>query len=161
MNTKESIIAAQWILERNLGWIAAADIKAGVIIGVNIALGGGLAAAYSEAESRPWFVIILAVLAAVLGMLSVFFSAMAVLPHTKAPMHSLIFFGCIAELDRSEYRQKFEAASENDLLFDLTSQIHRNAEIAYEKYRCIHRAMRLAVCFSLVWVVALTFLVKV
>lgn len=161
MDTRERIGAAQWILERNLGWIAAADIKAGVIIGINAALGGGLAAAYNEADSRTCFVIILSVLAAVLGMLSVFFSAMAVLPHTNGPKRSLVFFGCIAQLERSEYCEKFGAVSEEELLSDLTSQIHRNAEIACDKYGHLGKAMRLALCFSVVWAIALALLVKV
>lgn len=161
MDNKERIDAAKWILERNLGWIAAADIKAGVIIGINTALGGGLAAAYNEADSRTCFVIILTVLAAVLGILSIFLSAMAVRPHTKGPKRSLVFFGCIAQLERAEYCEKFGSVSEEELLSDLASQIHRNAEIACDKYGYLGKSMRLALCFAVVWAAALALLVKV
>lgn len=161
MDTRERIGAAQWILERNLGWIAAADIKAGVIIGINTALGSGLAAAYNEAGSRTCLIIVLTALAAFLGLISVFFSAMAVLPHTSGPKRSLVFFGCIAQLERSEYCEKFGTVSEEDMLLDLTSQIHRNAEIACYKYDHLGKAMRLAFFFTVIWVAALVLLVKV
>lgn len=62
---------------------------------------------------------------------------------------------------RSEYCEKFGAVSEEELLSDLTSQIHRNAEIACDKYGHLGKAMRLALCFSVVWAVALALLVKV
>lgn len=52
MNTAmESLQTAQWVLERNLGWIAAAETKVGVVVAIDTAMLGGLGAAFSGAET--------------------------------------------------------------------------------------------------------------
>lgn len=160
MESKSRIEVAQWILERNLGWIAAADIKVGVIVGINTAMGGGLAAAYNDADHKTLLAVCLTVLASILGVLSVLFAAMAVLPHVNGPKKSLIFFGCISMLDREEYSLNLKKASEEDLLDDLGRQIHRNAEIAREKYICLGKSMRLALVFAATWAASLFLLVR-
>ena len=40
---KDRLTTAQWILERNLAWIAAADAKVAIIVTINVAMLGGLA----------------------------------------------------------------------------------------------------------------------
>lgn len=160
MENKNRIEVAQWILERNLSWIAAADIKVGVIVGINTAMGGGLAAAYNDADHRALLAIILTVATSVLGVLSVLFAVMAVLPHLNGPKRSLIFFGCISALDREEYSACLKGVSEEDLLDDLGRQIHRNAEIARDKYICLGKSMRLALLFASGWVASIFVLVR-
>ena len=46
----ERLQTAQWVLERNLGWIAAAEVKVGAIVAIDTAMLGGLGAAFSTAE---------------------------------------------------------------------------------------------------------------
>lgn len=160
MDNKSRIEVAQWILERNLVWIAAADIKVGVIVGINTAMGGGLAAAYNDASHKTLIVISLSVLASILGALSVLYAAMAVLPHVNGPKKSLMFFGCISAVDREEYLISLKSASEEDFLNDLSRQIHRNAEIARDKYICLGKSMRLALLFAAAWASSLFLLVR-
>ncbi|WP_233099873.1 hypothetical protein, partial [Acidovorax sp. IB03] len=38
----ERLQTAQWVLERNLGWIAAAEVKVGVIVAIDTAMLGGV-----------------------------------------------------------------------------------------------------------------------
>lgn len=38
---KERLQTAQWVLERNLAWIAAAEVKVGVIVAIDTAMLGG------------------------------------------------------------------------------------------------------------------------
>jgi len=55
---KERIITAQWVLERNLAWIAAAEVKVGVVVAINTAMLGGLGASYGavdKAAHTPWY----------------------------------------------------------------------------------------------------------
>ncbi len=50
MTTKDRLAIAQWVLERHLAWIAAAEVKVGVIVALDTALLGGLAAAFGVSE---------------------------------------------------------------------------------------------------------------
>lgn len=51
----ERLVTAQWILERNLGWVAAAEIKVGAITAVDIAMLAALGASFSVDPSKsPW-----------------------------------------------------------------------------------------------------------
>jgi len=43
----ERLRVAQWVLERNLGWIAASEVKAGVVVAIDTAMFGALATAFS------------------------------------------------------------------------------------------------------------------
>ncbi len=47
---KERLLIAQWVLERNLSWIAAAEVKVGVIVAIDTALLGSLGAAFSSSD---------------------------------------------------------------------------------------------------------------
>lgn len=38
MKNEERLQIAQWILERNLAWIAAAEVKVGVIVAIDVAM---------------------------------------------------------------------------------------------------------------------------
>lgn len=41
MTDDERLKAAQWVLERNLAWVAAAEVKVGVIVAIDTAMLGG------------------------------------------------------------------------------------------------------------------------
>src|SRR6187402_1742102 len=88
---------AQWVLERNLEWVSAADVKAGTIFAIDAAMLGALAAFFqaADADARTQAEILLSVSAAVCGLLSIFCVGRCVLPQTNGPKNSLIFFDCI------------------------------------------------------------------
>jgi hypothetical protein len=139
----ERLQTAQWVLERNLGWIAAAEVKVGVIVAINTGMLGGLGAAFSAAETATrthwaWMFMIAASICLGGALIS---AAMAVLPRVTGPAKSFLFFGRIGPCADAEYIANFKSASLDDLLTDWTAQIHRNAQIACEKFRWVHRGM--------------------
>jgi amino acid transporter len=140
---KERLQAAQWVLERNLAWIAAAEVKVGVIVAIDTAMLGGLGAAFSAADGAvrthwAWLFTIAAV--ACLGC-GLFCAAMAVLPRVTGPTTSLLFFGRVGAYVDTDYIEHFKKATDADLLEDWTAQIHRNAQIACDKFAWVMKSM--------------------
>lgn len=151
----EHLLFSQWVLERNLGWIAAAEIKVGVVTTMGIAMLGGLAAAFgASAVKSPWSYAATTT-AALLIMAALVCAAMVVIPRVGGPGESLIFFGRIAAQDNWRYADALRDASEADLLRDCAMQIHRNAQIACEKHIWVKRAMVAALLGVPPWLLAL------
>lgn len=161
-DTQQRIATAQWILERHLAWISAAEVKVGVIVTLDTALLGGLAAAFGTSDScgRTMWTYIFTLAAATGGVVGLFCTAMAVLPRITGPKTSLIFFGPIASQDAASYGAQFKQATDDYLLTDLTDQIHRNAQIARDKYKWVRRSMRVSFIAAAIWIVAISLLVK-
>jgi hypothetical protein len=161
-DTQQRIAIAQWIFERHLAWIAAAEVKVGVIVAIDTALLGGLAAAFgaSECAARTMYTYFFTLVAAGAAILGLFCSAMAVLPRTNGPKNSLLFFGPIAAQDAASYGTRFKQATDEQLLEDCTDQIHRNAQIACDKYAWVRRSMILSFFAAFSWVFAIALLVK-
>jgi hypothetical protein len=151
---------AKWILERNLAWIAAADIKAGVVISINLAMLGGLAAAYSSATSKASATYWVSLAALVLSGLSLICTKFVVIPRVEGPWDSLIFFGPIAKKQRHEYVEKMRGVLDGELLEDCAKQIHRNAQIAQSKHLWVRRAIVCLFGSGIPWGVAMFLLVK-
>jgi hypothetical protein len=86
-NNKERIVTAQWILERNLAWIAAAEVKVGVVVAMDTAMLGALGASYSsvdKAAHTAWALVVTSIALFALGA-GLFSAAMAVLPRVTGP----------------------------------------------------------------------------
>lgn len=161
-NDSERLRVAQWVLERNLGWIAAAEIKVGVIVALDTAMLGVLAASFSGLQplERTACANFFTVVAAISIVAAIICAAMSVLPRVNGPQQSLLFFGCIAQHHCPNYAAKFRAATEGDMLEDCLAQIHRNAEIARDKFMWVRRSMKWSFFSVAPWVVALSLLVK-
>ena len=99
--TRDRLATAQWILERNLAWIAAADVKVAVIATIDIGMLGGLAAAFGlpDAHKTPWamFFVLATSMCLVAGLAQ---AARSLAPRRDGPKTSLVFFGRIAKLER-------------------------------------------------------------
>ncbi len=162
MTEQERLEAAQWVLERHLAWIAAAEVKVGVLIAIGTALLGGLAAAFgaSDAAARVAWTYLFTLTAAGCAILGIFCAAMAVIPRTIGPKESLLFFGCVAELDSQNFTDRFRTATYDELLTDWTSQIHRNAQIACKKYDWVKKSMYWSLIAAIPWIAAIGLLVK-
>lgn len=162
-DTKERITTAQWVFERHLAWIAAAEVKVGVIVTIDTALLGCLAAAFSTSDSATriaWtYVFTLVAAAGIVGGL--FCAAMAVLPRIIGPKESLLFFGTIAAQNSSDFTDKFRTVTDEQLLNDWTNQIHRNAEIACDKYRWVKKSMHWSFFSVIPWCTAILLLTKI
>ncbi len=140
---KGRLQTAQWVLERNLAWIAAAEVKVGVIVAIDTAMLGALGAAFSAADGVArtvwaWLLTIGAVVA--LGS-ALFCAAMAVLPRVSGPANSLLFFGRVGPCAEVDYVENFKEATDAALLEDWTAQIHRNAQIACNKFSWVRKSM--------------------
>lgn len=159
---KERIQIAQWVLERNLSWIAAAEVKVGVIVALDTAMLGGLGAALSAADAATrtnwaWLFTISASIALGAGL---FCAAMAVLPRVTGPQKSLLFFGRIGAYSQADYIDAFKKASDSDLLEDWTAQIHRNAQIACDKFGWVRKSMWWSFLSVLAWFPAIVVLLN-
>jgi uncharacterized membrane protein YgdD (TMEM256/DUF423 family) len=146
-------------LDRISDWIRAADAKTTPILAIDAALTAtlvGLAArpgAWME-WSGYWLF-----LGAALLVTSLLMVAISTSPRLTRRAPSLIFFGEIASLPPGEYLARVSARSPVDYLADLTTQCHRNAEIATAKYRWVRFATLALLLGLLPWLIALYVLV--
>lgn len=153
---------AQWVLERHLAWIAAAEAKIGAVVTIDTGLLAGLAAAYgaSDAKTRTAWTFFIACVAGGAAICALYCAALALKPRVGGPLTSLLFFGRIAQRDRLDYQTEFAAATPEELLNDWTAQIHRNAEIAAEKYKWVALSIRFSFAAAAPWIVAILMFVK-
>jgi hypothetical protein len=153
---KDRLTTAQWILERNLAWIAAADAKVAIIVTLNVAMLGGLAATFgwSEAHRTSW-TYIASTMAVILSGSGVFCAAMAMFPRTKGPIQSLLFAVPVAGMKLPDYQAALKDQSDEQLLDDWVSQVHRNAEIAKTKFEWVRVAMIWSFLGVPAWVVGI------
>jgi hypothetical protein len=159
---KQRLEFAKWLFERTLGWIATADVKVGVAVALDTAMLGGLATAFgaSEPQSRTAWCY-LAVLTASGGMvIAMFCAGMAAVPRMLGPVKSMIYFARIKEMAEADYVNRFTTLSEGELLADLTTQIHRNAEIATDKHWWVRKSLIWSFTAAIPWLAALAMLVK-
>ena len=152
--SRDRLLAAQWVLERNLAWIAAAEVKVGVIVAIDTAMLGVLGAAFSSSSTSShsanavcmYLWTVSAGVAIVAGLLC---AAMAMLPRVDGPVKALVFFGRVGALGGADYIERFKSATDTELLEDWTAQIHRNAQIACTKFAWVRASM----CWSFISVV--------
>jgi hypothetical protein len=160
---KERLLTAQWVFERQLAWIAAADVKVAAVVALNTGLLGGLAAAFgaSSHEAHTGWAFFLTLSSAGMSVVGVFCAAMAMHPRVEGPAASLLFFGRIAKLSGGAYHSALVAATDADLLKDWADQIHRNAQVAGDKYWWVKRGMGWSFIAAIPWVLAIGLLVKI
>lgn len=140
---RDRIQIAQWVLERNLSWIAAAEVKVGVIVAIDTAMLGGLGVAFGNGDSatHTGWALFFTIAAFITLCAALFCASMAVLPRISGPEKSLLFFGRIGQCVDAEYLDKFKKASDTDLLNDWIAQIHRNAQIACDKFAWVRKSL--------------------
>ncbi|PKO49184.1 MAG: hypothetical protein CVU31_01530 [Betaproteobacteria bacterium HGW-Betaproteobacteria-4] len=151
---------AQWLLERQIGWIAIADVKIGVIIAIQTAMAGGLAAALGFVPQKTEWAILFTVAAFVCAIGAFVCASQALFPRTDGPEKSMIFFGRICSEPRPDFIGKFRAATELELLEDCAAQVHRNAEIAAEKHHWVKNALIWSFLSAPPWVIAIVLLAQ-
>jgi hypothetical protein len=145
-------------LQRQLDWIRAADSKIAPIIAIDTFMLGTLAALTSQITKFNPIILfweIFAGLLLLIGLTSIFF---AVFPRTSGPAGLNIYFGGIVDIDCKTYLEKLKELNDNDYIEDLTRQTHRNAQIAFEKYKFIKYSLRFLFYSILPWLISLLFL---
>lgn len=152
---KDRFQISQWILERQINWIATADVKAGAVVAVQTAMAGVLASAYSAATNRTEWAIACTVAAFACTVAAFACIVLALFPRTDGPDRSLLFFGRIGKFSRENYCDEIKSSNYTELLVDCSEQIHRNAEIASEKHRWVQNALVWSFLAAPPWVIAL------
>lgn len=161
MNNKiERVQVAQWILDKQLGWIAAADSKVAVIVALDTAVFATLATAYASAKAPIAWAVLTTMSTGALLVIALACAAMSLFPRTDGPKQSLVFFGPVATESRADYTAALVAAPLDKLHDDIAAQIHRNAEIAKLKHRWVRRSMGWSFLAAAPWAVAIYLLVK-
>ena len=151
---------AQWILDKQLVWIASADAKVAVIISLETAALAGIATAYSSSLSTTHWALLLSILTSALIFISLFCAAMSVIPRTDGPKESIIFFTPIAKISQVEFVDKLIATPLDKIHKEIAIQIHRNAEIANRKHCWVKRSMGWAFFAAIPWTSAVFMLIK-
>ncbi|WP_157654844.1 Pycsar system effector family protein [Burkholderia ubonensis] len=157
---EKRISTAQWILERNLAWIAAAEVKVGVVVSLNIAMLGGLSAAFGAAQQKPAISIASTLIAAALSFTALICCALCVFPRVDGPVRSLLFFGRIAKEHRFDYVNALKTTTAEQILADWAEQIHRNADIALIKHTWVKKAMFFSFFCTPSWALSIYLLTK-
>ena len=150
----------QWMIERQLAWIAAADSKIAVVIAIDTAMMAALAAAYTSAKVIVPWAVAMSICAALLMVVAMACAAMSLLPRTSGPQSSLLFFGTVAQSPAADYVAKVNSASNDELLADFALQAHRNAEIAAAKHRWVRRSVFWSFLAAIPWTFAVGLLVR-
>ena len=153
---KDRLTTAQWILERNLAWIAAADAKVAIIVTINVAMLGGLAGTFGLSDAhRAYWAYLACVVTVILSGSGVFCAAMAMFPRTDGPKKSLLFSVPVAKMNLPDFQTALKDCTDELLLEDWAVQVHRNAEIAKTKFEWVRLAMIWSFLGIPAWVVAI------
>ena len=160
----EKLQDARWALEKNLGWIAASDAKAGFMAAALTAMLATLAIAFNEHGSprSDWAILCTATACLLLGG-SVILVALSVLPQLKGPEHptmSYFFFGDVSKESCADFVARFLHAGSSSMLEDCLVQVHRNAQIAKRKFDLVRGALLAAFLGVLPWMAAIGALSK-
>lgn len=146
-------------LDRLLEWIRAVDAKTPVVMAIDTAMLGVIAATapgpdHFCASTWLWIAVGTASLVVSLSL-----CALATFPQTKGPEGSLIYFGGIASRSLPGYIEAARSRTKAEHLDDLLKQCHRNAEIAASKFKYVRLALFWLVGGILPWLVAVYTLV--
>lgn len=153
--TKDRLVEARWIFERQLAWISAAEVKVGVVITIQVAMLAGLGAAFAAAATKSTWAFGSTIACVLLAAVAIFCAAMAVKPRTSGPASSLLFFGKVRALSEPDFTNRFKKATDDDLLADYSAQIHRNAEIASAKHDWVGKAVMVSFMSAIPWLSAI------
>ena len=83
--------------------------------------------------------------------LTIIFCLCATFPRTDSQKPSNIFFGGITSKNIDDFTRQIEATKKQEILTDLSHQIHINAQIASIKYTWIQRALFTLIIASIFW----------
>jgi len=160
-SVEQKISTAQWILERQLQWIAQAEVKIGALVTLDIGMLGGLAAAHWATKTHaPWAIVMSAF--AIAGLCcGLLFAAMCLLPRLKAPHKSILFFGTVANETPPDFIAAATGKTAQQILEDWLYQVHRNAEVARDKHKWVRKAMYASFLASPFWLVAVLISIEI
>lgn len=161
--TDRDIDTAQWMLERQLHWIAQAEVKVAALLTLDIAMIGGLFAAWSTIKTHPLWPALLSAISTGFMCGAVFCAAFCLMPRVSAPTRSGgLYFGQIAATnDPADFVAAHRKKSSQDILEDWLFQVHRNAQIAKAKHEWVRRGLLCSFAGAAAWLAAVIMLVEV
>lgn len=145
----------QYILDKQLGWIAAADLRLSLVLPLSTAMLGALAMYATKPSSWILMTGIPAAFAIFFLCMSIIFCACASFPRTDGTKGSLVFFGGIVSRNISQFQVAAKAVQMSDLQYDLIDQCYINAQIASTKFMWVKRGMASMLAAMLPWAFAL------
>lgn len=145
----------QYILDKQLEWISAADSRLALVLPLSTAMLGALAAYATTPSAWTLMSGIPAAFAIFFLSMSIVFCACASFPRTDGTKGSLVFFGGIVSRDVAQFRSAVKAAQKNDFYEDLVGQCHINAQIAATKFTWVKRGMASMLAAMLPWALAI------
>lgn len=157
-DVKKRIETAQWMLERQLGWISAADGKIGFVIALQAGMIAGLATAFSTATARSSLTIFFIFCYIALAVYVIGCACKATSPRVAGP-DSLLYCGSITKTDSFRYKEKCREATDIAILEDWLEQVYRNAEIACAKFAWVKRAIDWSIISGGPWGISIVLLV--
>lgn len=145
----------QYILDKQLGWIAAADSRLSLVLPLSTAMIAALAVYATKPVAWTLLAGIPASFAIFFLCLSLIFCTCASFPRTTGTKGSLIFFEGIISRDLSQFQSLMKDIQDDKLQADLLQQCYINAQIASSKFAWVKRAMASMMAAMLPWAFAI------
>lgn len=155
MNSSDKLENAKWLLERQLQWIAAAEVKIGFVITLDLAMLAALGAIVMDMDKIPLEIGLLFLLTTATLFASILSAAESFKPNLSGPEKSLIFFGKIGCEVSDDYLGLFKQQTDDEHLDDCLLQVHRNAQIASAKFKSVNLAIRWGVVALPLWFIVI------
>ena len=134
MSEEQQIKILETNLSRLLQWIAAAEARVSVVLGIATAMLGSMAIFAPAAKTWPIGIWVMVCLTLFFIGGSLVCLSKASFPRTNGPKGSLLYFEGIKARDLYEYRLAMKSLTLSMYIDDLTDQCHVNAQIASLKY---------------------------
>ncbi len=142
-------------LSRLLAWIQAADSRASIILPIDTAMLGLMAALLPKYICISNQMLAFPILAMLLLLFSITCLVFSSFPRTDGPKNSIIFFNGIAKRNINEYESSVLNLTINEYESDLIQQCHINAEIADVKYQWVKRSMAGLFLATPFWIISI------
>ncbi len=157
MEQPESIdtitVRAERDLDRLLDWIVRYDNRAAILFTLDTAMVGTLALRLSSSKFTAYN--LLPFVASILLGISVIGTAITIFPRLKGPSDSLIYFGSIAKMKKTEFKDSFVNMTKTRYLDDLLAQCHINAKILDRKFKVFRISLAISMVAVIFWSLSL------
>lgn len=127
-------------LDRQIAWTRASDSKLAMVLPINSAMLGVLAAQLAQAQVKGLHHWALAVAASIPALVSFFSAILAALPRTRTRTESCIHFTGVAEHEPGRFHDRMRDLTEEQHFEHLAAEVHTSARIAREKMIHARRA---------------------
>ena len=128
-------------LDLLLGWIRAADSRIALTLPLAFAMLGVIASLGKNVHAWTVLMAVITAFTVVPLALLIMCSAITCFPRTTGPKGSMVFFTGINDRSLSQYEDSVKAMSDEDLVKDLISQCHINAQIAQTKFIWVKKSL--------------------